>query len=762
MSYVKLRMHRENHKRNPIWYIIAQPKNKSWDGRNFLEKLGVFYPKQKTTVDRSININSTRLKYWLAHGAQPTNSVFKFLHKLGYFPKPPIPYGNKYIYEKPKKELTLEDFNKFPWGKVPNDLPTDQDLLTSQFENLILDNLKYLQDLIDNKKITAETLQNASSEINELTSNLNSDLLKKRQLKSDCDTEEVDSDEKNFLFRKRNFDIVSKKMRIYTQNNYFFEGGNTFKFYRYHRKLEKLARNHGIDELSFQKFNDIITALNEKNKLLSMRLSFRFTEEFSKSNEFKENFFKHFNNGKSDDALFEKFVKQDIDEIYKLYDKRIDNYFKRTEEKDVLKSIFSSEEKNKEVIKDYVCLRFAKLMKKMKEAFLINKNNNSNSNSNLPSDYNLSDLASKIKKNFYNALEKDEILFDSNLKEKSNQILNEKDQGLQTVFFNKVNSILINSETFKKYKDRLFLKESNNILNMNDTVIERLCEELEEILNKNFELNDIYNDTSNQTLIDTKNSKEIGKRLNNLKQKYGDINEFIDKKEVKDLYNEFKYELIENNKLAESFKQTYRNYLLENEVKDFPEIRKKFIDTYNKALDDIVKESKNEKEKYNFDNKQLMTEEERNYFLIRKFAEEGLFDETRITHSFKDIIVDESLFVIDRNFLLKGKPLRIEVKKNYKPEELEKPNIKEKIEKKKLIDEKFATKKILNDNIYNSVFRSYKIEKLRVKEMLARFEEIFGGNENIYPIGFNHLKSFSNYQASKSNATQMDYKNEGK
>lgn len=82
--------------------------------------------------------------------------------------------------------------------------------------------------------------------------------------------------------------------------------------------------------------------------------------------------------------------------------------------------------------------------------------------------------------------------------------------------------------------------------------------------------------------------------------------------------------------------------------------------------------------------------------------------------------------------------------------------------KKKLIDEKFATKKILNDNIYNSVFRSYKIEKLRVKEMLARFEEIFGGNENIYPIGFNHVKSFSNYQASKSNATQMDYKNEGK
>ena len=112
MSYVKLRMHRENHKRNTIWYIIAQPKNKSWDGRNFLEKIGVFYPKQKSSVDRSININSTRLKYWLAHGAQPTNSVFRFLHKLGYFPKPPIPYGNKYVYEKPKKELTLNDFNK--------------------------------------------------------------------------------------------------------------------------------------------------------------------------------------------------------------------------------------------------------------------------------------------------------------------------------------------------------------------------------------------------------------------------------------------------------------------------------------------------------------------------------------------------------------------------------------------------------------------------------------------------------------------------
>lgn len=758
MSYVKLRFHRENYKRNPIWHIIAQPKNKSWDGRNYLERVGIFYPKQKATVDRSVSINSTKLKFWLAHGAQPTNSVFRFLHKLGYFPKPPIPYGNKYVYERPQKELTLADFDKISWGKMPTDLPSDQDLMTSQFENLILDNLKYLQDLVDNQKISSESLEKASNEINELTINLNIDLLKKRQLKSDCDTADVDSDEKNFIFRKRNFDIISKKMRHYTQNNYFFEGGNTFKFHRYHRKLEKLSRNHGIDELSFQKFNEIINSINEKNKLLSNRLSFRFNDEFAKSNEFKENYFKLFNNGKVDEALYEKFATQDIDEIYKLYDKRIDNYFKRSDEKEVLKSVFSSQQQNKDIIKDYVCLRFAKLMKKIKEAYLINDKGNK---TNVSSDYNISDMAEKIKKNFFSALESEDI-YDSRLKEKSEQVFESKDQGLQTIFFNKVNSILINSDTFKKYKDRLFLKESDNILNMNDTVIEKLCEELEAILSKNFELNDIYNDSLNKTSINSKNSKEIDKKIKTLKQKYGDVNEYSDKKEVKDLYDEFKFELIENNKLAESFKQAYRNYLIDNEIKDFPEVRKKFIDTYNKALDDIIKESKNEKEQYNYDNKKIMNEDDRNYFLIRKFAEEGLYGETKITHSFRDIIVDESIFVIDGNFLLKGKPLKIELKKNYKPEELEKPNIKEKIEKKKVIDEKLANKKYLNDNITNSIFRSYKIEKLRVKEMLARFEEIFGGNENIYPIGFNHLKSFSAYQSFKSNATQTDYKNEGK
>lgn len=758
MSYVKLRFHRENYKRNPIWHIIAQPKNKSWDGRNYLERVGIFYPKQKATVDRSVSINSTKLKFWLAHGAQPTNSVFRFLHKLGYFPKPPIPYGNKYVYERPQKELTLADFDKISWGKMPTDLPSDQDLMTSQFENLILDNLKYLQDLVDNQKISSESLEKASNEINELTINLNIDLLKKRQLKSDCDTADVDSDEKNFIFRKRNFDIISKKMRHYTQNNYFFEGGNTFKFHRYHRKLEKLSRNHGIDELSFQKFNEIINSINEKNKLLSNRLSFRFNDEFAKSNEFKENYFKLFNNGKVDEALYEKFATQDIDEIYKLYDKRIDNYFKRSDEKEVLKSVFSSQQQNKDIIKDYVCLRFAKLMKKIKEAYLINDKGNK---TNVSSDYNISDMAEKIKKNFFSALESEDI-YDSRLKEKSEQVFESKDQGLQTIFFNKVNSILINSDTFKKYKDRLFLKESDNILNMNDTVIEKLCEELEAILSKNFELNDIYNDSLNKTSINSKNSKEIDKKIKTLKQKYGDVNKYSDKKEVKDLYDEFKFELIENNKLAESFKQAYRNYLIDNEIKDFPEVRKKFIDTYNKALDDIIKESKNEKEQYNYDNKKIMNEDDRNYFLIRKFAEEGLYGETKITHSFRDIIVDESIFVIDGNFLLKGKPLKIELKKNYKPEELEKPNIKEKIEKKKVIDEKLANKKYLNDNITNSIFRSYKIEKLRVKEMLARFEEIFGGNENIYPIGFNHLKSFSAYQSFKSNATQTDYKNEGK
>ena len=62
-------------KKNPIWRIVVADQRSPRDGR-FIEMIGHYNPQ---TEPSEIVIDDDRLQHWLAHGAQPTNTVKKLM-----------------------------------------------------------------------------------------------------------------------------------------------------------------------------------------------------------------------------------------------------------------------------------------------------------------------------------------------------------------------------------------------------------------------------------------------------------------------------------------------------------------------------------------------------------------------------------------------------------------------------------------------------------------------------------------------------------
>lgn len=96
-----------------------QSSNKCFKGR-IIEKLGMWVPNRRNTVDRAIMYNKHRLNYWLSVGAQPTEGVHRLLSMLNILPKKPIPFGSKSLYSKPEKTYKLEFFHKHRWTLEPD------------------------------------------------------------------------------------------------------------------------------------------------------------------------------------------------------------------------------------------------------------------------------------------------------------------------------------------------------------------------------------------------------------------------------------------------------------------------------------------------------------------------------------------------------------------------------------------------------------------------------------------------------------------
>jgi len=74
---VKIRLRRMGAKKAPYYRVIVADSHFPRDGR-FIEEIGTYDP---LTKPATINIDMERAKYWIANGAQPTDTVRGLLKK---------------------------------------------------------------------------------------------------------------------------------------------------------------------------------------------------------------------------------------------------------------------------------------------------------------------------------------------------------------------------------------------------------------------------------------------------------------------------------------------------------------------------------------------------------------------------------------------------------------------------------------------------------------------------------------------------------
>ncbi len=74
---VKIRLRRVGAKKAPFYRVVVADSHFARDGR-FIEEIGTYDP---LTEPATIKIDMERAKYWIANGAQPTDTVRGLLKK---------------------------------------------------------------------------------------------------------------------------------------------------------------------------------------------------------------------------------------------------------------------------------------------------------------------------------------------------------------------------------------------------------------------------------------------------------------------------------------------------------------------------------------------------------------------------------------------------------------------------------------------------------------------------------------------------------
>ena len=75
---VKIRLRRMGAKKAPYYRVVVADSRAPRDGR-FIEELGTYDPMAETD---KIKVNMERAKYWIANGAQLTDTVRGLLKKI--------------------------------------------------------------------------------------------------------------------------------------------------------------------------------------------------------------------------------------------------------------------------------------------------------------------------------------------------------------------------------------------------------------------------------------------------------------------------------------------------------------------------------------------------------------------------------------------------------------------------------------------------------------------------------------------------------
>jgi small subunit ribosomal protein S16 len=78
---LKIRLSRAGSKKRPYFHIVVADVRSPRDGR-FVESLGSWNPLLPKDGER-VKLDADRVKYWLSHGALPTDRVLRFLDEAG-------------------------------------------------------------------------------------------------------------------------------------------------------------------------------------------------------------------------------------------------------------------------------------------------------------------------------------------------------------------------------------------------------------------------------------------------------------------------------------------------------------------------------------------------------------------------------------------------------------------------------------------------------------------------------------------------------
>jgi small subunit ribosomal protein S16 len=79
---VRMRLTRVGSKKNPIYRVVVADSRSPRDGR-FIEIIGRYNPQ---TDPSTIELDETKVKDWLAKGAQPSDPVRKLIKAAGITP----------------------------------------------------------------------------------------------------------------------------------------------------------------------------------------------------------------------------------------------------------------------------------------------------------------------------------------------------------------------------------------------------------------------------------------------------------------------------------------------------------------------------------------------------------------------------------------------------------------------------------------------------------------------------------------------------
>ena len=77
-TMVKIRLRRMGAKKAPYYRIVVADSRSPRDGR-FIEELGTYDP---MADGEKLTVNQERVQYWIANGAQPTDTVRGLLKKV--------------------------------------------------------------------------------------------------------------------------------------------------------------------------------------------------------------------------------------------------------------------------------------------------------------------------------------------------------------------------------------------------------------------------------------------------------------------------------------------------------------------------------------------------------------------------------------------------------------------------------------------------------------------------------------------------------